>query len=131
MTGHHPPRDSPEQSWERYWDWFAVALFLLLTVDLLTTMGAALIYGLEAETNPIMRWILSQGAATIIATHLAVLLLAAGGFGMLVRYGEGLTGRAADRFRLSFKLWLGLLIAAGLVVYANNLAVIVLGDSLM
>ena len=127
-------RTSPattESTWERYWDWFAVALFLLLTVDLLMTMGATIVYGLDAEANPLMRWVLAQGLLTIVVTHLLVLLLAVAGFGLLIRHGQSLQGRRERRFRLSTELWLGLLVAGGLLVYANNLAVIVLGGSLL
>ncbi len=40
---------------EEYWDWVAVALFLLVTVDMLTTMFAAAALGPVAEANPLMR----------------------------------------------------------------------------
>ena len=95
------------------------------------TMGATIVHGVQAETNPFMRWVLTQGLLVIIAVHVAILILAVSGFSMLLRYGEQLPGATQRRFRLSTELWLGLLIAVGLFVYANNLAVIVLGGSII
>jgi hypothetical protein len=55
---------------EEYWDWIAVALFLLLTVDLLTTLAAARLVGADAESNPLMRWLLGRGVVIVIGAHL-------------------------------------------------------------
>lgn len=128
MSWLDSPRAEQEPHWERYWDWFAVALFLLLTVDLLMTMGAAGVYGLEAEANPLMRWTLQQGVVAIVLVHVATLLIAVAGFELLVGYGKQLHGRAQLRFQWSTELWLGFLVGIGLLVYANNLALIVLGQ---
>lgn len=131
MTVPRLSAPSPDVAWEQYWDWFAIALFLLLSVDLLMTMGAAVIYGVEAEANPVMRWILDQGFVVIVTTHVVALLIAVGAFGVLVGYGKRLRGSSQSQLQWSTELWLGLLIAAGLVMYANNLALIVLGKSLL
>lgn len=121
---------STDPAWERYWDWFAVALFLLLAVDLLLTMAATSVHGLEAEANPVMRWILARGFVVIVVAHLATLLVVAAAFAQLLRCGKRLRGSARTRFMRSTELWLGGLIALGLFVYANNLSVIILGESL-
>ena len=108
-----------------------MALFLLLSVDLLLTMGAAALHGLEAEANPLMRWVLGQGLLVIIAVHVGVLLLAVAAFRRLLAFSAGLSGSLLSVYRLVIELWLGLLIAAGILVYANNLSGIVLGASLL
>jgi hypothetical protein len=116
---------------QEYWSWFAVALFLLLAVDLLTTAGAASEYGLAAESNPAMRWLLGRGLATVIGVHLTVVALGAFGFAGIVCLLR--RGRAPyDRYlAYCIEVWLGLLVVAGLTVFANNLSVIVLGESLV
>ncbi|MFW6045519.1 MAG: hypothetical protein ACOC8O_01530, partial [Natronomonas sp.] len=35
---------------DEWWDWFAVALFLLITVHILTSIGATVRYGYGAES---------------------------------------------------------------------------------
>ena len=116
---------------QEYWSWFAVALFLLLAVDLLTTAGAASEYGLAAESNPAMRRLPGRGLATVIGVHLTVVALGAFGFAGIVRLLR--RGRAPyDRYlAYCIEVWLGLLVVAGLTVFANNLSVIVLGESLV
>ncbi|MFC6941861.1 DUF5658 family protein [Salinirubellus sp. GCM10025818] len=112
-----------------YWDWVAVALFLLVTVDMLTTMFAAATLGAEAEANPLMRWALRRGTPTLVVVNVIVVVLATVFF-----YGlREMLGRTPDRYRRSFSLlveaWLGLLVVVGLGVFANNLSVVVLGAS--
>jgi uncharacterized membrane protein len=116
---------------DEYWDWVAVALFLLITVDLLTSLYAAEVVGLEHETNPVMVWLLDQPVVLIVAVHIAVATIAVSGFALLF----GLIERSQPRSRrvLEFltEVYLGLLVAVGLLVFANNLSVIVLGRNLL
>jgi hypothetical protein len=116
---------------EEYWSWFAVALYLLVTVDLLTTFGAAVRYGVAAEANPLMRYLLPKGALVVGVVHLAVVVVAVLAFSGVTTAVE----RTADRHRgllmRVVEVWLGLLVAVGLFVFANNLSVVVLGDSLV
>ena len=65
---------------DEYWDWAAVALFLLLTVDLLTSMYAADVAGIEHEANPLMAWLLGQSLLLIVAVHVVAIVLAAAFF---------------------------------------------------
>jgi hypothetical protein len=116
---------------EEYWDWIAVALFLLLAVDLLTTLAAARMVGSAAESNPLMRWLLGRDVLIVIGAHLIVVVMVTGFFGLLIDRLRR-TEPPTDRY-LAFLIeaWLGLLVAIGLAVFANNLAVIVLGRSLL
>ncbi|MEE6209966.1 hypothetical protein U3A55_07355 [Salarchaeum sp. III] len=113
-----------------YWAWAAVALYVLLTVDLLTTMAAAEVAGVGAEANPYMRWALAQGVWTLVALNLAALVVLAGLFWAVI----ALTTRTGDPYRdvvaLAYEVWVGLLIAAGLLVAANNLLVVAVGVDL-
>lgn len=121
----------PENRMQEYWDWVAVALFLLLTVDLLTSLFAAEVVGLEHEQNPLMVWLLSQPMPVLIGVHIAAAVLASAGFWLLFRlveHSEGLPGRV---LQFLTEVYLGLLVAAGLVVFANNLSVIILGSNLL
>ncbi len=116
---------------EEYWDWFAVALFVLITVDMITTMYAGWYVGTASEANPLMRWALDQGMLTLTVVNLVATLVAVGGFYLLIRLVQS-TAPPYDRYvGLGVEAWLGLLIAAGLFVFANNLYVIFHGRSLV
>ncbi|WP_251342898.1 hypothetical protein [Haloplanus halophilus] len=122
--------DVTESRIEEYWDWIAVALFLLLTVDLLTTLAAARLVGRGAESNPLMRWLVGRSTLVVIGAHLAVVVVVTGFFRLLLDRLR-LTPPPADHyFALLIEGWLGVLVAVGLAVFANNLAVIVLGRGL-
>jgi hypothetical protein len=116
---------------EEYWDWIAVALFLLLAVDLLTTLAAARLVGAGAESNPLMRWLLGRSILVVIGAHLAVVVLVTGCFRLLVDRLRRTPSPTHYYFALLIEAWLGFLVAVGLLVFANNLAVIVLGESLL
>lgn len=109
---------------EEYWSWVAVALFLLLAVDLLTTIFAAGVVGTRAEANIIVRWGLEQGPAYLIAINLGALVLLAVLFYGLIRLSREAPEPFDDIIALSFEIWIGLLVAVGLLVFANNLLVI-------
>jgi hypothetical protein len=116
---------------EEYWDWVAVALFLFLTVDTLLTMYAAEVVGSGAEANPIMHWALQQGLGTLVSVNLVALL-----FAVLLFYGLAETiddvKEPYDQYvGIGVDVWLGLLVMAGLTIYANNLMVIIYGQSLV
>lgn len=116
---------------DEYWSWFAVALFLLLSVDLLTSTGAAVKHGIDAEINPIMRWFLAQDLVAITLVHLLVAVLAVYAFWGVLFFLRR-TPSPIDRYFTYFvEGWLGLLVAAGLFLFANNMSVIVLGQSLI
>lgn len=116
---------------EEYWDWVAVALFLLVTVDMLTTMFAAAALGPGAEANPLVRWALGRGTPALVAVNVLAVVLAVGFFYAL----REMLGRTPSPYRRPFSLlveaWLGLLVFVGLGVLANNLSVVFLGASLV
>lgn len=122
---------SLEPRFEEYWDWVAVALFLLLTVDLLTSMYAAGTVGLEHEANPLMAWLLAQSLGVVIIGQAVVLLVAAGLFYGLFELTRGLPRDYRGPVAVAVEVFLGLLVAVGLFVFANNLTLIVLGESLV
>jgi len=124
-------RQISESQIEEYWDWIAVALFLLLAVDLLTTLAAARVVGHGAEANPLMRWLIDRPTLVVIGAHLVVVVLVTGCFRLLVGRLRRTPSPADYYFALLIEGWLGTLVAVGLGVFANNLAVIVLGRSLL
>lgn len=115
---------------DEYWDWVAVSLFLLVTVDLLTSMYAAEAVGLSHESNPVMAYLLSQSLVFVVVAHVAVVLVAAVMFYGLYAVAQRGSGREGTAW-LCLEAYLGLLVVTGLFVFANNLSVIVLGDSLL
>jgi Kef-type K+ transport system membrane component KefB len=114
-----------------YWDWIAVALFLLIPVDLLTTLYAARAVGAGAESNPLMRWALRQGVLTLILVNVAAVIVAVVLFYGLVELLEAVPRHRRRYAVVVMELWLGVVLAAGLAIFANNLSVVVLGESLL
>lgn len=120
----------PQNRRREYWSWAAGTLYILITLDFVTTIYAAAIYGTGAEANPLVRWALEQGIATLALVNLlAVVLLAVLFYGIIE-----LTVRAPDGHRpvvaLAFEVWIALVLTAGLVVFANNLTIIFHGENL-
>ncbi len=124
-------RDHLDEWTDDYWSWVAVVLFLLIPVDLRTTAGAATLYGAQAETNPLMRWLLTRRFATIVAVHLVVLVAVVVSFRAMILLLEATDERHQRAFAYGIEAFVGLLLLVGLVVFANNLSVIVLGESLL
>lgn len=114
-----------------YWGWLAAALFVLLSLDLLTTVYAAAVVGIDAEANPLVRWALAEGLLVLVAVNLAAALLVVVLFYGLVELLETAREPLDAIIARGIELWLGLLLAAGLFVFANNLSVILLGRSLL
>jgi hypothetical protein len=116
---------------EEYWDWFTVALFLLLSVDLLTTFALISQHGLGGETNPIMVWLFSQGLLAVAGAHVVVAIVSTLLFSALVRMVQVTQPPYATPIEYLFELWLGLLLVAGIAIFSNNFAAIVHGQSLL
>ena len=114
-----------------YWSWVAGALYLLLSVDLLLTLYAAGIHGPRAEANPYVQWALTQDPAVLVGLNLLALAVLAALFYGYIELLAAARGVEAWIMARSFELWVGCLVAAGLFVFANNLSVIVLGQSLL
>lgn len=139
MNGMEPPVSGSNQRQStilrarptEYWGWFAVALFLLLTVDLLTSMYAAAAVGLHAEANPIMAWLLVQPLWILVGTHVVAAVVSAIAFEGILRLLNRSTGTGQRLFAVSLECWLGCLVAFGLFLFANNVSVIVHGMSLL
>jgi E3 ubiquitin-protein ligase DOA10 len=126
-----PDQQTVENRIEGYWGWITVALFLLVTLDLLTSLYAAQVVGLEYESNPLMAWLLGQSLVAVITVHVAAVVLAAVFFYAIVELIRRTTPTLQWVMMRSLEIYLGLLIAVGLFVVANNLSVIVLRRSLL
>lgn len=116
---------------DEYWDWFAVALFLLVTVDLLTTLGAVAAVGIGAEANPLVAWLIGRGTVALMLANLLAVAVAGLTFSRVLTV-VGMAPTPYDRYlEVGIEVWLGLLVAVGLALFANNLSVIVQGQSLL
>ncbi|SEO80878.1 hypothetical protein SAMN04487948_105264 [Halogranum amylolyticum] len=136
MRGRHRwwqrhPSTRRERRIEEYWSWLAVSLFLLVTVDLLTSIAAAAVVGVGAESNPLMAWLLRQELPVLVGVHVAVVVLVSVSFAGVVRMLRRTPDPHARYFAFGIELWLGSLLAVGLFVFANNLSVVVHGASLL
>lgn len=111
---------------ETYWRWFAVILFVSITLDMLSTMYAFAAIGAGGEANPLIRWALHLGVAEFAAVNLVVGVAAALVFHVLV---SGLR-RSADRYtryvEWGIQVWLGVLLGGGLSVVLVNAIVLYL-----
>lgn len=124
-------RDWVERRHQRYWRWFARALFLLLTLDILTTLVAKAIYGTGAEINPLMAWLIELGPVVLIVVHLLALFGVTVAFSQVIKVIESVSSPADIVLEVLLEIWLGLLLTAGFVIVVNNLFVIVFGRSVI
>lgn len=113
-----------------YWEWAAVALFLLTTVDVLTTLGAAAVVGVGGEANPFVRWLLRRSVPGVVAVNLLAVVVGALGFRGVVATLWRTPPWLRPYYAVVVEAWLGLLVVAGLAVFAINLVVIVFGGRL-
>lgn len=114
-----------------YWNWIAVSLFLLTTVDMITTMYAVHLFGVVDEANPLIRWSLLEGPLIFASLNLLALVLVTVLFDQVMRMLAA-TPEPFDRYlAVLIEVWLGGLLAVGLLVFANNLMVIFFESSLI
>lgn len=116
--------DGLDANVQRWWYLFAVALFLLVPLDLFTTLLAVTKYGTVVEANPLMRWLLQQGLFAVIVANLAVVGIVVGLFHVAVHRLRQAPPAQHRSVALAVNVWVGILLVAGTVLVANNLAVI-------
>lgn len=115
---------------EEYWDWIAVALFLLTTVDMITTIYAIYIFGINSEVNPFIEWVLRQGVLFLGIINLFVVIIVVGIFYLLIELFKSSSDKYKKYYKLCIEVWIGLLVSMGLFVFSNNLLVIFFKTSL-
>lgn len=109
----------------QWWLWFGIALFLLVPLDLLTTLIAVAKYGVGVEANPVMQWLLRRGLFVVIAVHLGVLSLAVSLFHIAIGGVRNVSRSQARVFVHVVNIWIGVLLVVGIVVVANNVFVLI------
>lgn len=114
-----------------YWDWLAAALFLFTTVDMITTVYAAHAVGVAGELNPLMQWTLMQGPIALVGVNLTAVVSVAVMFDGVIETFQRVSRPYSRYAAATIEAWLGGLLGAGLLVFANNLSVIVHGQSLL
>ena len=123
--------DTVDARVQEYWDWLAVVLFLLITVDMITTVYAARVVGPAGESNPVVRWSLLEGPVVFALVNLIAVVLAVVLFDRVVDLFLRTPEPYERYFAAAIEAWLGGLLAAGLLVFANNLTVIFYRQSLI
>lgn len=108
---------------DEYWEWVFAALLVLVPFDLFTTVYAATVVGVEYESNPFMSWLLTQPIPVIVAVHILVTILVAGIFEVYHRLSLRSSQYGTIMLKAA-KVYLALLVSVGLIVFANNIAVI-------
>lgn len=117
--------DGLDRRVEQWWRRFAVALFLLIPLDLLTTLLAVEQHGVGVEANPVMRGLLDHGLVVVLAVNLAVVLLVVALFHAAVVALRRTPPAYHGAVTTFVNVWVGVLIAAGAIVVANNVVVLV------
>lgn len=108
----------------RWWGWFAVALILLIPLDLFTTLLAVGAYGTVVEANPIMRWLLEQGLVAVTLVNLGVIGLAVVLFDTAIDHIQRVPPSYQPMLTYAVNIWIAALIAVGVILVANNLFVL-------
>lgn len=116
---------------EEYWAWIGSALFLLITLDLLTSLFAAHQVGIQHEANPIMQWALEQHMGLVLMFNLLALALAILLFYGLYQTLDETSERWQPLYANCIEAFVAILVGLGLFLFANNLSVVVLGRSLV
>lgn len=119
------PATQMERHVQRWWLWFGVAIFLLIPMDLLTTLLAVRQYGIAVEANPIMRWLLGKGLFVVTVVNLVVAGLVIFLFHVAIARIRQVPPSHRSTLIYVVNGWIGLLVVAGVVLVTNNLLVIV------
>lgn len=115
----------PDEYVETWWVWFTVALFLLLPLDLLTTLFAVAEYGVAAEANPIMEFLLRQGLLAVVGVHLVVIALVVSFFHVVVARFRVSNRHSRRLLAPIITVWILILNIAGCLIVTNNILLIV------
>lgn len=128
MAGQHFNLERRIRLW---WVWFALALYLLITIDMITTMGSIAKYGIAVEGNPLMQRLFQQGLLAVVVVNLAVTAFAGGCFQAVVSLVRRMAPARARYFAYCVEAWLGILVLGGMLLALNNLGALLFGYSLL
>lgn len=106
----------------RWWVGFTVALFLLVPVDMVTTLLSVAEHGVAVEANPVVRYLLRQGLLELTVVNLLVVCVAIPAFHVAVETIENVTGDGGAALERGVEAWLGVLLVGGVLLVANNVA---------
>ncbi|WP_096390424.1 DUF5658 family protein [Halopenitus persicus] len=109
----------------QWWVLFGIALFLLVPLDLLTTLIAVATYGLSVEANPVMRWHLQRGLLVTTVVNLVVVGVSVAMFHLAIERIRDVPPGERRVIDVGVTVWLTVLIGGGVVLVFNNLLVIV------
>jgi hypothetical protein len=124
----------PEQVKRRvdsYWRWFGVVVFLLIPLDMLMTLMGQAAVGTAGEANPLMRWALEQGIATLVIVNIVAATVVVGVIHFLLWLVPWMSRDARPYFGVMLEGWIGLGLTAGLWLFANNLSVYLFRENVL
>jgi hypothetical protein len=130
MDAYVSPVDQEDRRSE-YWSWAGAAMYVLLSAVPLTTMAAASNTGTYADLAPVVQWALDRGLVTFVGAQLVAAALLLALFYGLIESVERVEEPYDRAVALAFEVWVGLLIAAGLLLFANNLVYFFAGAGLL
>jgi hypothetical protein len=115
----------------QYWRWFAIVVFLLIPVDMLMTLLGQAAVGTAGEANPLMRWALEQGIATLVIVNIVAASLAVGVIHALLWLVPWMGPEVRPYFGVMLESWIGLGLTTGLWLFLNNLTVVLFRENLL
>ncbi|WP_435360680.1 hypothetical protein [Haloarchaeobius sp. DFWS5] len=125
------PLDDIDARFRRYWRWLGAVLFVLVVLDLATTLLAAQAVGPEAEANPLVRWALHEGVVAVLALNVIAVAIVVVLFRALLESIRVTRPPYRAPFVALFEVWLVSLLLLGVFVFANNMSVVLFGTSLL
>lgn len=108
-----------------WWVGFALALFLLVPVDFLTTLLAVGQHGLAVEANPFVRWLLGYGLVPATLVQLLVVGLAVAMFDAALRLVDAAPAHEHPRRARIVDVWVVVMLVAAVALLANNVVALV------
>jgi hypothetical protein len=124
----------PEQVMRRvdsYWRWIGVVVFLLIPLDMLMTLLGQAAVGAAGEANPLMRWALHQGIATLVIVNIVAATAVVGVFHFMLWLVPWMSRETRPYFGVMLEGWIGLGLTAGLWLFVNNLTVYLFRENVL
>jgi hypothetical protein len=108
----------------RWWAGFTLALFLLVPLDMFTTMLSVAQHGLGVEANPFVRYLLYRGVVELTLVNLFVVGVSVYAFHVAVETIRDASGLRGTVLELGVDAWLVVLMVGGTLVAVNNVATV-------
>lgn len=114
-----------------YRSWAALALFLLIPLDMVTTALAVRQFGIEATANPVVTLLLEQGWFVFLGAQVLGVAVVGAILALVLAVIKHTSDPLQGQLALVFEVWIGAMVSLGLFLFVNNFAAIVFQTSLL